>query len=201
MAEPRCWHQRAIGAVLAGAALLALPTALLAQASADPGERGGRSLYLEAGLSPDSGARTQSYSLGVLLPSNLLAGLPRQAGPLTLHWNLWVSHWRVPQAFGGHGGQTQIGGLAAWRYAPGGPASPWFAELGLGLTAMDGLYATPQRQFSTRWQFTEVVGLGYRFGAQRSQEISLRFQHFSNGGVKRPNPGENFVRLRWAHAF
>ena len=30
-------------------------------------------------------------------------------------------------------------------------------------------------------------------------EWSLRFQHFSNGRIKNPNPGENFLQFRYTH--
>jgi lipid A 3-O-deacylase len=136
----------------------------------------------------------------VLLPSSLLGGVPRQAGPLTLHWDLWVSHWRVP-AERGRSGLTQIGGAAIWRHALGGQGAPWFVDLGIGASVMDRLYATPQKRFSTAFQFTEVAAQGFRFGDGQRQEISLRYQHFSNGGIKRPNPRQDIVRVRWAAHF
>ena len=39
------------------------------------------------------------------------------------------------------------------------------------------------------------VSQGYR------HELALRLQHFSNAGIKHPNPGENFVQLRYAQGF
>ncbi|KDD61989.1 lipid A 3-O-deacylase domain protein [Bordetella bronchiseptica OSU553] len=40
--------------------------------------------------------------------------------------------------------------------------------------------------------------MGYRFGPERAYEVSLRVQHFSNAGIKKPNPGENFMFLRFS---
>jgi lipid A 3-O-deacylase len=45
------------------------------------------------------------------------------------------------------------------------------------------------------------VGFGRSLDAQQHHELSLRLQHFSNADIKRPNPGENFVQLRYAVAF
>ena len=33
------------------------------------------------------------------------------------------------------------------------------------------------------------------------QEVSLRFQHFSNAGIKEPNPGENFFQVRYSSRY
>jgi lipid A 3-O-deacylase len=153
------------------------------------------------GTSAGGGEATRSATAGGLIPSELFPALERQAGPLTLHWELFLSHWRAPQTWGAERSYTQIGGLGVWRHSLGGPESPWFADVGVGASLLDGTYATANRRFSTAFQFTEVLGLGYRFGANRAYELSLRFQHFSNGGIKKPNPGENFVRVRLAAQF
>jgi len=45
------------------------------------------------------------------------------------------------------------------------------------------------------------VGVGFNFGEQRQQEVALRLQHFSNAGLHNPNPGENFLEVRYAWRF
>jgi lipid A 3-O-deacylase len=87
------------------------------------------------------------------------------------------------------------------RYRFGDGGSPWFAEGGVGATLMDRIYRTPDRSFSTAFQFTEVLGIGRSFGEKGAHEVSLRVQHFSNAGIKKPNPGETFLRLRYAYRF
>jgi hypothetical protein len=54
---------------------------------------------------------------------------------------------------------------------------------------------------STAFQFGSHIGLGYRFGAKRSYEIGYRFQHISNAGIKKPNPGINFHQVRVQYHF
>ena len=34
-----------------------------------------------------------------------------------------------------------------------------------------------------------------------AHELALRVQHYSNAGIRHPNPGENFVQLRGSFAF
>jgi lipid A 3-O-deacylase len=43
--------------------------------------------------------------------------------------------------------------------------------------------------------------VGRSFGADRRHELSLRVSHFSNCGIETPNPGENFLQLRYATKF
>lgn len=176
------------------AALLLLPLAL-AGAPAQAFEDRDLGVYVEAGRAPHGDGDTDAISAGVLVPWT-----PRQSvrgGALSFYWDLFASQWRAPG-----GRQTsQLGVIATWRYRFAEGASPWFAEAGVGATVMDRLYHAASRDFSTTFQFTEVLGLGYSFGERGAHELSVRLQHFSNGGIKKPNPGEDFVRLRYAYRF
>ena len=77
-------------------------------------------------------------------------------------------------------------------------ATGWFAEGGIGLSYTDQIYITSTKTFSTRFNFADTVGAGYNFGAH---EVGLRVTHYSNGSIKRPNPGENFLQLRYGMKF
>lgn len=185
------------------AAAASLLTAALTSAAlaAEPQEAGATTVgwtYLEGGSTSTSSDATYSLTAGILLPMKGFGAIERKAGPLTLHWDIWASHWQSRRGEGTGGGLTQAGATAVWRFLPL-PARPdWFVDLGLGGSLVDRLYAHSGDRFSTAFQFTEVVGLGYRFGPGGAYEVSLRAQHFSNGGIKKPNPGVNFVRLRFA---
>ncbi|WP_280151352.1 acyloxyacyl hydrolase [Piscinibacter sp. XHJ-5] len=52
------------------------------------------------------------------------------------------------------------------------------------------------RRLSTVFNFGDHVALGHRFGEQQRHELAFRIQHFSNAGLRKPNPGENFVQVR-----
>jgi lipid A 3-O-deacylase len=66
---------------------------------------------------------------------------------------------------------------------------------------MDRTYRTSEKQFSTHFNFADVLGAGRNFGEGQRHEVSLRLTHFSNGGFKHPNPGMNLVRLRYGVMF
>lgn len=111
----------------------------------------------------------------------------------------FVSHWN------GRGATqresfTQIGLLPLLRLRWDGGRSPWFMEGGIGISVMDR-YRTREKEFSTAFNFVDVVGVGRNFGAGGRQELGLRVSHISNGGLKKPNPGEEFLQLRYAVLF
>jgi len=79
--------------------------------------------------------------------------------------------------------------------------NPWFVEGGIGATVTSSVYRNFDKHFSTAFNSGDHVGVGYAFGAARKNEIALRAEHFSNAGIKHPNPGQNFVELRYVHHF
>lgn len=56
-----------------------------------------------------------------------------------------------------------------------------------------------ERQFSTNFQFGDHVAAGLRFGPRARYDAGVRFQHISNGGIRHPNPGINFLLLRFRY--
>lgn len=51
------------------------------------------------------------------------------------------------------------------------------------------------------FQFGDHAGAGLLFGRDHRFDLTFRFQHLSNGGVRRPNHGVNFSSLRFAMAL
>jgi lipid A 3-O-deacylase len=113
---------------------------------------------------------------------------------------VFLSHWSA-RGDGGRQAFTQAGVLPLLRYGFGQGRSPWFLEGGIGISLMEPMYSTPRKHFSSPFNFVDVLGVGRRFGERRSQELSLRLSHVSNGGIRRPNPGENLLQLRYAVMF
>lgn len=155
--------------------------------------------YLEGGVAPHGDGDTQAVAAGVLL-----SGAPPEAlhsSRMTYYWDVFASGWRAPTVIDGRQNYWQIGVIATLRYRFADGQSPWFADAGFGISTMDHHYQTPSREFSTDFQFTEILGLGYTFGERHQYELSMRLQHVSNGGIRKPNPGENFVRVRGSYLF
>lgn len=161
-----------------------------------------KGVYIDFGRTPNGSNNTDSLTAGFVMPA-LMAPRPMWGGVMTFYWDFFVSAWRAPQPPKGADKHTyaQIGGIGNFRYRFGAGQSPWFVEAGLGGTLMDSLYRTPDREFTTAFQFTEQLSVGRSFGSAGEHELSLRFQHFSNGGIKEPNSGENFVRVRYLYRF
>lgn len=131
--------------------------------------------------------KTWSWSLG--------------SGVVRGQWDGYVGNWSSrPEASARRNTLVLgVGPSLRWRAAAG--QSPWFVELGTGLSWFSRHYRNGSDAFGSRVNFSSHLGLGRNFGPQRAHELSLRIQHSSNAGLQEPNPGENFLLLRYAHAF
>ena len=90
---------------------------------------------------------------------------------------------------------TQISATPTLRLYPS-RAAPWFAEIGIGANYIVPLFRSGHKRFSTEFNFGDHAAIGRTFGRS---EVSLRIEHFSNAGIAHPNPGENFLQLRYAY--
>jgi hypothetical protein len=111
----------------------------------------------------------------------------------------YLGNWSSrPQASARRTPGAGLGPSLRWRGAAG---QSWFVELGTGVSWFSRHYRNGSDAFGSRVNFSSHLGLGRNFGPQRAHELSLRIQHSSNAGIKEPNPGENFLLLRYAHVF
>jgi lipid A 3-O-deacylase len=144
--------------------------------------------------------RTRMASAGITWDWNFER--MRRKAQLTAHTELLVNHWHADAVGGGSASYTQFAVLPSLRMRLGRGASPWYIELGIGASWLDQPYATPSRVFSTQWNFLDVMGLGYTLGGpEGKQEIGLRWSHTSNAGLRKPNPGQDFLQLRLVQRF
>ena len=113
--------------------------------------------------------------------------------PAWLAGTRWSLYWDA--AIGGWHSNTgtvyELGVTPVLRYAP--SARGAYADGGIGLHLLSDTHISSELDFSTRFQFGDHLGIGYR--AER-YDVGLRFQHLSNAGVRNPNPGINFLQLR-----
>lgn len=119
-------------------------------------------------------------------------------GKLSLATEVALHRWSAPQTAGGKRRTTQLTATPVFRWRGAGGASPWFLEAGIGLSYHNQEYVVGAAHQETRWNFNDVIAVGRSFGAQ---EVSLRAAHFSNAGLKTPNPGDTSVSLRWSASF
>ena len=154
-------------------------------------------MYLQYGTAEHG---SDAATLGVTIPWknwNYALG----SGLVTGYWDVWGSRWS-----GDYQGSSRsnwvVGAKPTFRWRPAQGQSPWFLEAGIGVSyATNHRYVTDHKDFSTRFNFASHIGVGYLFGEQQRNELSLRLEHYSNAGIKEPNPGENFLQLRFARHF
>lgn len=113
-----------------------------------------------------------------------------------------LSRWQARGDYPGKAGVlAQVALVPVLRYRFDEGHSPWFVEGGIGAAATSSLYQTRNKRFSTAFNFADHVGLGYAFGPAQRDELVLRAEHFSNASIKHPNPGQNFLQLRYVRRF
>lgn len=96
---------------------------------------------------------------------------------------------------------TQVGLTPVLRLQPRSWPRGLFAEVGIGANVIVPIYHSNDKHFSTAFNFGDHLAIGWQFGDHQKQELALRLQHFSNAGIREPNPGENFLQLRYLRRF
>jgi lipid A 3-O-deacylase len=179
-------------AVLRATALLAIAAACVpAQAQFKPG-----AVFVQAGGGDDG---LTAVSIGALWPWAWRA--QALGGQWSVNTELFVSTWRADAISGGERSYVQLGVMPLLRYTFDQGRSPWFAEAGIGLSVLDREFVTPTKRFGTTWNFSDNLAIGRSFGAKGEHEVSLRWQHTSNAGLKQPNPGLNTGLVRYTMRF
>lgn len=103
-----------------------------------------------------------------------------------LHPELELSRFRYTGGGPGAEKADQAGVIGMLRLVRGGGALRPYAEIGLGgaLFSRDTL---GEKHFSTRFQFSEHIGLGLELPAALS--VGWQFSHYSNSDIELPNDG------------
>ncbi|SDX96796.1 Lipid A 3-O-deacylase (PagL) [Collimonas sp. OK242] len=117
------------------------------------------------------------------------------------YWDLSLAEFRQNQ-YQNVPGQTKnltdIGFTPVFRFQSN-DKKGLYGEAGIGVHLMSHLYDNNSRRFSTAFEFGDHLGAGYVFG--NGLDVGIKLQHFSNGGIKKPNSGANFAVLRVAYPF
>ena len=77
----------------------------------------------------------------------------------------------------------------------------FFVEASIGVRLLSHTRISPTRTLSTAFQFSDQLGLGVQWGRDARSTLGVRYQHISNAGIKKPNPGMDFVLLYYTHRF
>lgn len=196
-ARPACFDpacRRPGRAALLGLALLGAPALGGAASWADT--LAPSAVYAQAGAA----VRAHTLVFGAVWDWSWLYHAER--GAVTGYWELSFGRWASRGTPGGRSSAwvTQLGVTPVLRWypaAPGTAGSGAFVEAGIGANLLAPLYRSHDKRFSTTFNFGDHLAVGWRLGPAQRQEVSLRVQHFSNAGIRHPNPGEDFVQLRY----
>jgi lipid A 3-O-deacylase len=117
------------------------------------------------------------------------------------YWDLTLAHWQSNR-YRNQPGNTHtlaaIGITPVFRFQNDSRAGLYW-EGGVGLYYLSDLYDNNGRQLSTNVEFGSHLGVGYVF--RNNLDLGLKIQHFSNGGIKKPNGGVNFLIARASYRF
>jgi hypothetical protein len=121
---------------------------------------------------------------------------------VTGFWEATAGTWRGHSAVGNNQTVTDIGITPVFRLQQRTPSSfAPYAEAAIGFHLISPAFIYANRKFGSSFQFGDHVGLGARFGKQQQFDIGYRFQHLSNGSIKKPNQGINLNQVHFAYYF
>lgn len=120
----------------------------------------------------------------------------REEWPVDARWRL-NGYWEVSAgAWENHDDSTADFALTpVFRLERHGRQRVPYVEAAIGFHILSQ-HISRERQFSTNFQFGDHLAAGIRSG---KYDFGVRLQHISNGGIRHPNPGINFVLLRFQY--
>ena len=127
--------------------------------------------------------------------------LQRNGRHVGAHWDLQLAQWRGrahQNIVGRRQHITDIGLTPVVRWQAD-DRKGWYLEGGIGVHVLSKLYDNDDKHLSTHFQFGDHLGAGYVLG--NGWDLGLKFQHFSNGGIKKPNSGVDFIVFKVARSF
>lgn len=117
-----------------------------------------------------------------------------------------VSHWKAKESAVGEDYLTDVGIKPVFRLQRGtifsGFSMKPFLEGAVGVHYLTNK-SVPHSNFhtSTKFQFGEHFAWGFLFGKKEQIEFSQRFLHYSNGAIRKPNPGIDYKIVHIGYRF
>lgn len=112
-----------------------------------------------------------------------------------------VAYWDVRESNAVHPAIWEFGLTPVFRIIK---DTGWFRpyiEAGAGVRLLSHARQTVDRTMSSSFQFADLIGFGAQFGAHQNYQAGFRFQHLSNAGIEKPNPGINFSQIYVQYNF
>ncbi|MFM0758267.1 acyloxyacyl hydrolase [Paraburkholderia strydomiana] len=111
------------------------------------------------------------------------------------------AYWDIREKPPSHSNIWEFGLTPVFRFIKSSGYIRPFVEAGVGIRMLSHVDETPDRSFSSSFQFADMIGIGAQFGTHQNYQAGFRFQHLSNAGIKHPNPGVNFSQLYLQYNF
>jgi hypothetical protein len=143
---------------------------------------------VHVGFGRDYSHNINKYEIGLMWNSGFAWGNP-QGWQTTLHWEVDLARWQAREGRN----VTEVGFSPVFRFEKRGGTVVPFLEGSVGFRILNHVSTSPAHYYSTAFRFNETVGFGLAFGKDLAGEIGFRLQHSSNGGIKKPNPGTDFI--------
>lgn len=138
---------------------------------------------------------TSSVAFGAVWPWAWQRELP--FGSVGGYSEVVIGRWTTKdQTAAGTSGSTQLGMTPVFRIRPDFAGGRLFVDLGVGVNVITPVFRSGPKHFSTAFNFGDHLAVGTQLGGHVKYTVALRVEHFSNAGLKHPNPGVNFVQLR-----
>lgn len=117
-------------------------------------------------------------------------------------WEAMAGQWQGHSGYGNNQTVTDLGITPVFRFEQknSGAFSPYL-EGAIGFHLISPTFINAQRRFGSSFQFGDHVGFGVRFGEHQQFDLGYRFQHLSNGGIKKPNQGINLNEVHLIYHF
>ncbi|MEY3521773.1 MAG: hypothetical protein RLZZ177_2488 [Pseudomonadota bacterium] len=108
-----------------------------------------------------------------------------------------IAHWTYhgPRVENQTRALVQLSAIPVFRWWVG---KDLFLEGGIGATLVSKNELGP-RQLSTSFQFGDHIGFGYRLNP--NNWLGLRYSHYSNASIKKPNNGLDTLQMTWRTAY
>jgi hypothetical protein len=120
---------------------------------------------------------------------------------LTGYWDASVGFWEARQWHNVPGDKehiVDIGFTPVFRFEKTNKKG-FYVEGGIGAHLLSKTYDNNDDGLSTAYQFGDHIGVGYVF--DNKWEVGVKAQHFSNGGIKKPNSGVDVIVLKASYRY
>ena len=122
-------------------------------------------------------------------------------GDVDLYWEVSVNFWEYgPENTHETNYAIALSPVFTWKLADIANRYPLRAEFGIGISLVEDTRFAG-KDIGSHYQFEDRIGLTMEFGDNLEHAASLRYMHYSNGGLDDDNPGMDFLVLSYARYF